>query len=104
MVDVGDKPVTDREAVARGSIAMSGNAQVDSFRQGEERRPAASRAAGRNHGGEDQRADSAVPPVDALAFRSISRRPKAATRSSRECALPGQTGVDRRSPRWPSRR
>src|SRR5688572_4909015 len=27
MVDVGDKPVTDREAVARGSIAMSGRAR-----------------------------------------------------------------------------
>jgi cyclic pyranopterin phosphate synthase len=27
MVDVGDKPVTDREAVARGSIAMSGKAR-----------------------------------------------------------------------------
>lgn len=28
MVDVGDKPVTDREAVARGSIAMSKDAQT----------------------------------------------------------------------------
>ncbi len=27
MVDVGDKPVTDREAVARGSIAMSATAR-----------------------------------------------------------------------------
>src|SRR5438067_8013329 len=27
MVDVGDKPVTDREAVARGSIAMSAEAR-----------------------------------------------------------------------------
>ena len=27
MVDVGDKPVTDREAVARGSIAMSSQAR-----------------------------------------------------------------------------
>ena len=27
MVDVGDKPVTDREAVARGSIAMSAAAR-----------------------------------------------------------------------------
>jgi cyclic pyranopterin phosphate synthase len=28
MVDVGDKPVTDREAVARGSIAMSKDART----------------------------------------------------------------------------
>jgi len=27
MVDVGEKPITDREAVARGSIAMSGEAR-----------------------------------------------------------------------------
>ena len=27
MVDVGDKPVTDREAIARGSIAMSADAR-----------------------------------------------------------------------------
>jgi cyclic pyranopterin phosphate synthase len=33
MVDVGDKPVTDREAVARGSIAMSKQAR-DEIRRG----------------------------------------------------------------------
>ena len=33
MVDVGDKPATDREAVARGSIAMSAKARTE-IRQG----------------------------------------------------------------------
>ena len=46
MVDVGEKPVTDREAVARRPSA-------DSIREEQEGRPDPSGAAGWDHGGEE---------------------------------------------------
>ena len=63
MVDVGDKPVTSREAVARGSITMSREAlRAHPHRRGEERRPAADRPARRHPRRQaDLRAHPALP-------------------------------------------
>ena len=63
MVDVGEKPVTDREAIARGSITMSSEARrLIRTRRREEGRSAADRAAGRHHGRQaDVGAHPAVP-------------------------------------------
>ena len=47
MVDVGDKPVTSREAIARGRITMSREAIVDSLGRAQERGSAADGAARR---------------------------------------------------------
>src|SRR5471032_1785683 len=67
MVDVGDKPITNREAVARGTITMSRGAAVDPDRRCQERRPAADRAAGRQPRRQtDLVADSALPSAAAL--------------------------------------
>ena len=71
MVDVGDKAVTAREAIARGSITMSAEA-LSQIRagSGEEGRSAAGGAPGRHHGGEaDLRAHPAVPSAADLARR-----------------------------------
>ena len=63
MVDVGDKPVTNREAVARGEITMSAAAlkaiRTGAVTKGDPFR----RAAGRHHGRQaDVRVDSACAP------------------------------------------
>ena len=62
MVDVGDKPVTAREALAGGEITMSATAlRLIRSGSGGEGRSAADCAAGRHHGGEaDRGADPAV--------------------------------------------
>ena len=95
MVDVGDKPVTDREAVARGSITMSRDARAaDPQRRGEKGRSAAGRPAGRHHGGEaDLRAHPAVPSAAAIerARRADADRARLRHRSARS-----NHGADRR--------
>ena len=68
MVDVGDKPVTQREAVARGSIAMSREARR-LVRAGarQERRSAPGGAPRRHHGGQaDGGAHPALPSAAAV--------------------------------------
>ena len=96
MVDVGDKAVTAREALARGEILMSADsAAPDPPRRGRQGRPAADRAAGRHDGGQaDVGADPAVPSAAALARR---RRPDSdAARLSHRGARAdhAQTGVE----------
>ena len=74
MVDVGDKAVTAREALARGEITMSAAAlRLIRTRRGRQGRPAADGAARRHHGGQaDGGADSAVSSAAAVARRASS--------------------------------
>jgi hypothetical protein len=68
MVDVGDKAVTDREAVARGSIVMSKDARKLIQSGNNKKGDPIQAARGRHHGREeDQRADSAVSSAEPLA-------------------------------------
>ena len=83
MVDVGGKPVTERDRGRRGRGRHgAGDAGADPRRQRQEGRRDRHRAHRRHHGGQaDPRADPALPPAGARLGR--------ASTSSRTTALPG---------------
>ena len=96
MVDVGGKPVTDREAVARGSIAMSREARrlirSGAVKKGDPLQ--AARLAGIMAA---KQTAALIPLCHPLPLSSVHvelARPGAATTSKRACRTTAQTGVE----------
>ena len=95
MVDVGDKPVTQREAVARGTIAVTPGPSPGAGWSDQERQSAPDRPAGRHHGRQaDLRADPAVPSAAARRAGSTSRRHRPGIASTHRSRTSAQTGVE----------
>jgi cyclic pyranopterin monophosphate synthase len=98
MVDVSEKAVTHRVAVARGAVRMAPETLAHVAEgTGEEGRRAGGGAARRHHGGEaDGRSRAALPPARA---DQGDARPRADAATSRvlieaEVRTAGQTGVE----------
>ena len=99
MVDVTDKPVTDRIATARGRVAMApATLALIVEGGGEEGRRACRRPARRHHGGQaHQRPDPAVPPAADLLGRRWNwrrRRTAAGIDIAATVRTTGRTGVE----------
>ena len=95
MVDVGDKPLSRRRAVARGRGADGAGDGAAAARPAEGRR-ARDRAARRDHGREaDERADPALPSAAALERRGRrSRSREDAVEITAVAETTAQTGVE----------
>ena len=98
MVDVGDKPVTEREALAprRDHDERRRRCALIRTRRGRQGRPAADGAAGRHHGGQaDGGADPAVSSAAADATSSVELTPtRRGYRIEARVRTTAQTGVE----------
>ena len=99
MVDVSDKPATERAAIAEGRVVMRRrDAGADPLRRRQEGRRARRGAHRRHHGGQaDARADPALPSDRADQGRRRSRRPTRRCPASSCAPRPrrvGPTGVE----------
>ena len=97
MVDVGDKPITAREAVARGrNHGERGRAAPGAERPGPQGQPARSRPARGHHGREAHQ--RIIPLCHPIALTHVGRGhcayPRAGTASRRRARTTAQTGVE----------
>ena len=95
MVDVGEKPLSRRRAVAR-AVGADGARDRAAARRAAEGRRARDRAARRDHGREaDERPDPALPPAAALASStSRSRSSRDGVEITAAAETTAQTGVE----------